>query len=300
MKWTTSSLTLHTSNGPFIMGIINITPDSFSDGGRNWNEKHALRSIKAMIAAKVDIIDIGGQSTRPGATLITAKEEWRRIHHILCKTVDLAKGKCLISVDTFYGDVAAKALECGADIINDVSGGNWCQDNTWPVIASHPSCGYVLTHSKGTPQTMQINPTYQDVVQEVVQDLHKKLSHLTSLGIHPNRVAIDPGIGFGKTTEHNLTLLNSLQHLKTLKRPILIGLSRKRFLREILGIPLQSRKTKHLSQLDQATQILNALLTLKKAAHIWRVHNTDQAQIAAQICRTLSGSTKINLFDKKT
>ncbi len=277
-------------DAPHVMAVVNITPDSFSDGARYNTYSDYIRYIEKILTLNVKIIDIGGQSTRPGANIIDPETEWNRINLVLSESIKMAQGKALISVDTFYGYVAAKALDMGADIINDVSGAEWVRDHTWPIIASHPSCGYVLTHAKGTPDLMQKNPTYENIIQQIHDYFSKKIEQLQVLGIAPERITIDPGIGFGKTTEHNLQILRHLNQFKTFNRPILIGLSRKRILRDILHIPstIQPQDSTTIDLLDHATSVLNLIATTN-GAHIWRVHNPLNAIQTIRLWKAYKG-----------
>jgi dihydropteroate synthase len=284
MNWHTTRQQLSMGSLPYIMAIVNLTPDSFSDGGRYTSRQNALDLIDACLSLGVQIIDVGGQSTRPGAQIIPAKEEWDRIKMLLSEIISIAKDRALVSVDTFYGYVAAKALDMGVDIINDVSGGDWVADHTWPVIAAHARCGYILTHSQGPPDIMQRNPSYQNIIQEILQYFTQKIQELEALGIAQQRIVIDPGIGFGKTTSHNLEILRHLSQFKKFQRPILISLSRKRLIRDILQMPpiLDPHDSTSIQTLDRATNLLNLIAT-QNGANIWRVHNTAQALQTIQL-----------------
>jgi dihydropteroate synthase len=216
---------------PYIMGIINVTPDSFSDGGEADTPEKALSRAEKLLSEGADILDIGAVSTRPGAPEVPEEEEYRRLLPAL-RAIRKAFPDVPISVDTFRGGIARAALEEGADLINDVSGGAW-DPTLWPVIAQY-QVPYILMHIQGTPQTMQINPTYQNLLQEVWLYFVEKLQQLAQIGIHD--VIIDPGFGFGKTLKHNYQLLRNLRIFRRLGRPILVGISRKSMLWRVLEV----------------------------------------------------------------
>lgn len=230
LTWQVCDRTL-TLNRPLVMGILNVTPDSFSDGGiyndRTTAVEHALR----MVASGADIIDIGGESTRPYADPVPLDEELRRVIPTLS---DLrARSDVLISIDTSKAEVAQQAVAAGAQIINDVTA--LLGDSAMVDVARSSGAGIILMHMQGTPQTMQDNPHYDDVVREVVQFLGDRIRDLEAAGIPRERMAIDPGIGFGKTNEHSLTLLANLGQLRELNRPLCLGVSRKGFIGKITG-----------------------------------------------------------------
>jgi dihydropteroate synthase len=216
---------------PYIMGIINVTPDSFSDGGEADTPEKALSRAEKLLSEGADILDIGAVSTRPGAPEVPEEEEYRRLLPAL-RAIRKAFPDVPISVDTFRGGIARAALEEGADLINDVSGGAW-DPTLWPVIAQY-QVPYILMHIQGTPQTMQINSTYQNLLQEVWLYFVEKLQQLAQIGIYD--VIIDPGFGFGKTLKHNYQLLQSLRIFRRLGRPILVGISRKSMLWRVLEV----------------------------------------------------------------
>ena len=218
------------SSKTYIMGILNITPDSFYDGGRFFSKEQALRRISAMIEEGADIIDIGGQSTRPGSESISSQEEMDRVLPIIEAIV--SEIHIPISIDTFNHCVAAEALEKGASIVNDVTGLRG--DSEMPDVIAHYGAGTILMHIKGTPKNMQDNPVYDDVLGDILGYLKDSVGRGISAGISPDSIAIDPGIGFGKTLEHNLVILRHLNAFKALGKPILIGVSRKSFIGKIL------------------------------------------------------------------
>ena len=239
-RWTLKTRDLTPAGRPLLMGILNVTPDSFSDGGQFQLGENAIARALQMEADGADIIDIGGESTRPGAEPVMLEEELRR-------TIPVIRGlatrvRIPISIDTTKAEVARQALEAGAEIVNDISGLTFDPDML-EVCRLHDA-GICLMHIQGTPQTMQQNPTYIDVVQEVIDFLQRQVDRCLMAGILPERMCVDPGIGFGKTAEHNLQLLKSVSHLqRDLQRPVLIGHSRKRFLSKILGHSVEERES---------------------------------------------------------
>jgi dihydropteroate synthase len=217
----------------YLMGVLNITPDSFSDGGDFNHTSAALAQAWAMVAAGVDIIDVGGQSTRPGAEQITLEEELERVIPV----VDLLRSEMTvpISVDTTRAAVAKAAIEAGADIVNDISGGTFDPDML-PTVASL-DVPIVLMHIKGTPQTMQQMTNYQDLLGEISSFLTKQITAATNAGVEREKIILDPGIGFAKNYEQNLEILRELRSLSALNCPILVGASRKSFIGRILNQP---------------------------------------------------------------
>lgn len=223
-EWTSPSL-------PRLMGILNVTPDSFSDGGRFNRQDAAVAHGVQLAQDGADILDVGGESTRPGATPVDVDEELRRVVPVierLATAVDIP-----ISIDTMKGRVAREALAAGAEIVNDVSAGR--TDPELLAACAESDCGVILMHMQGTPQTMQAEPRYDDVVAEVHEFLLERLAACEQQGIDRRRVVFDPGVGFGKTAEHNLQLLTHIADLRSAGRPVLIGHSRKRFLYKLLG-----------------------------------------------------------------
>ncbi len=211
------------------MGVLNVTPDSFSDGGTFFHFPQALAQARKMIAAGADIIDIGGESTRPGAEPVDVAEEKSRVIPVIKELT----GEALISIDTSKAEVAAAALDAGAKIVNDVTGGRG-DEAMWPLLAER-GAGFIIMHMQGTPRTMQRAPVYRDVVAEVADFFRQQYDCAIKFGIDPMTLAFDPGIGFGKTLEHNLSLLKNLPRLHLQDRPLVIGVSRKAFLGKISG-----------------------------------------------------------------
>ncbi|MBA3680019.1 MAG: dihydropteroate synthase [Bacteroidetes bacterium] len=266
MEYTCNGKTL-TFIKPLIMAIVNITPDSFYDGGKYSNENDVLRDIEEKISQGADIIDIGAASSRPNAKDIGEKEEWERLEQYLPQ-IRKKFPTVFISVDTFYASIAKKSALEGADIINDISGGNL--DAAMFETIANLDLPYVLMHIQGTPQTMQQNPFYTDVVKEVKEDFFKKVEKLNSLNF--KKIILDPGFGFGKTTEHNYTLLKDLREFTGL--PVLAGMSRKGMINKVIG-------TNPVTSLN-GTTVLNTIALLNGASML-RVHDVTEAKQAIEL-----------------
>jgi dihydropteroate synthase len=229
--WRLRSRKLALGPLPLLMGIINVTPDSFSDGGRFFDAKAAVEHGLQLAAEGADLLDIGGESTRPGSMPVDAEEELRRVMPVveaLCKQTEVP-----VSIDTSKASVARLAVDAGAEIINDVTA--LTGDPAMVPLAVESGCGVCAMHSRGAPRTMQDNPLYADVVADVLEYLRTRRDALLTAGIEQNRIALDPGIGFGKTTEHNLQLLTNAWRFHELGCPVLVGHSRKRFLTEAIA-----------------------------------------------------------------
>jgi len=237
LHWKVGDRTLETGDFPLLMGIVNVTPDSFSDGGQFVDRNAAVDHALQLAEDGADILDIGGESTRPGSDLVSANEELRRVVGV----IELLRTRTdrLISIDTTKSEVARRALAAGADIVNDISGLTF--DAEMPEVCAASDCGVICMHIRGTPQTMQDDPQYDDVVADVSAFLASRLAALESAGISRERIATDPGIGFGKTAQHNVELLSHVADLRSLGRPVVIGHSRKRFLAKVLGRPVEER-----------------------------------------------------------
>jgi dihydropteroate synthase len=220
-----------------IAGIVNVTPDSFSDGGKFFDTQAAVEHGLKLAAEGADILDIGGESTRPRATPVSEAEELRRVIPVIEQLA--ARLKIPISIDTMKPAVARAAIAAGASIVNDVAA-NRDDDAMWRVVAES-GAGYVLMHMQGTPQTMQANPVYEDVVLEVHDFFSERLQRLANCGVAREQVILDVGIGFGKTLEHNLLLIGALRSFTTLMRPLLLGVSRKSFLVKAAGAEAPGR-----------------------------------------------------------
>lgn len=231
--WQLPGRTLRIGRRPLIMGIVNVTPDSFSDGGLWFDPDRAVAHGQELVEEGADLLDIGGESTRPGADPVPLDEELRRVLPVIER---LARSVAVpLSVDTSKAEVARQAIAAGAAIINDVTG--LTGDPAMVEVAARSGAAVIVMHMQGTPKTMQINPQYTDVVAEVRQFLEQRLATLAEHGIGPERVAVDPGIGFGKKLEHNLELLARVEHFQGLGRPVCLGVSRKGFINRVLGRP---------------------------------------------------------------
>ncbi|MCI4453669.1 MAG: dihydropteroate synthase [Thermodesulfobacterium sp.] len=263
--------------GPFFMGILNVTPDSFSDGGRYLALEKALVQAERLLQEGADIIDVGGESTRPFADPVSEEEELKRVIPVIR---ELRKNfpQAIISVDTYKAKVAELALKEGADIVNDISALRF--DNRMVDVVKDFACPVIIMHMQGTPKTMQVSPTYHDVVKEVKDFLYQRKDYLISQGISEEKIIIDPGIGFGKTFEHNLTLLRNLSSFKELGSPILIGASRKGFIGEIIKKPPYER--------DAGTAGVTLWCYLQ-GVNIFRVHNISINKDALAVFKTLQG-----------
>ncbi len=259
---------------PRVMGILNITPDSFYGGNKYNSVDAALGQVRLMKAEGADILDVGAASSRPGAKQIDAKEEWNRLAPVL-KEVVSEFPDLIISVDTYWSSVAEKAVTSGASIINDISA--FEIDKRLLDVISEAQVPYVLMHMKGTPDNMQLNPHYDNVTHEVMEFFVDKIRILQKKGIHD--VILDPGFGFGKTLEHNYELVNNFDVLKILEKPILAGISRKSMIYKALNISA--------NETLEITTALNLQLILK-GARILRVHDVKQAKQAIEISKLLS------------
>jgi len=258
-----------------VMAILNITPDSFSDGGRHFILQNTIASARRFVEEGADILDIGGESTRPGAAIVPLEEELNRVLPVI-EELSAFKDVAL-SIDTCKPAVARAALRAGVDIVNDISG---FRDPAMIAACSDSDCGLVVMHMQGTPQTMQRDPEYSDIIREVREFFEERLETLTRAGIEASRIVFDPGIGFGKTLVHNLALLKGVGDYLVQDRPILMGLSRKSFIKALLDDPVMSRR-------EASTQALTALTRLN-GAMIHRVHSVrDNVQSLRLIEATL-------------
>ena len=236
-NWSFAGRSLRRGAIPRIMGIVNVTPDSFSDGGNWFSTADAVAHGLKLVAQGADLLDVGGESTRPGSAPVSSDEERSRVIPVIEQLV--AQTTVPVSIDTMKARVAQAALAAGAVIINDVSAFTF--DAEMINVARTNECGVILMHMLGTPQTMQDAPHYNDVVTEVRDYLNARVQVLVEAGIDRARIVVDPGIGFGKTAEHNLEILSHIAELRSLGRPVLIGHSRKRFLGKLVGRPVEER-----------------------------------------------------------
>ena len=249
---------------PKIMGILNVTPDSFYDGGHFSTHKEILNQVEKMIDEGADIIDLGGFSSRPGAKEITLEDEEKRVLPTV-KLIYKTFKNVLISVDTFRSELAKKSLDNGAKIINDISGGDLDKE-MFKTIGDYKA-PYIMMHMKGIPKNMQDNPNYEDVTVDIIKDFSRKIENAQSQGI--NDIIIDPGFGFGKTLNHNYEILNNLELFKILNRPILVGISRKSMIYKVLNNTPQRALTGTIS--------LNTI-ALIMGANLLRVHDVKEAR----------------------
>jgi len=256
-------------NRPHVMGIVNVTPDSFSDGGKYSSTDLAVEHGLALIAEGADILDIGGESTRPGAPPVSLDEELRRVMPVIEALA--AVSTVPLSIDTYKPEVMRSAIAAGVDIVNDVRA---LQEDGAVEIVAKSDVGVCLMHMQGMPQTMQLAPSYQDVVSEVVQFLTDRMYVVTSAGIAIDRIVLDPGFGFGKTTAHNIALIQHLTEIDAIGRPLLVGLSRKSILGKIAGGDEQQRLHAGL-----ASSVISAM----KGAKIVRVHDVKATVDALKI-----------------
>ncbi|MDH5421147.1 MAG: dihydropteroate synthase [Acidimicrobiia bacterium] len=264
-------------DSPLLMGIVNATPDSFSDGGLFGSPQEAVDHARQLVADGADLVDVGGESTRPGASPVSVDEELDRVIPIVEALNDEG---VIVSIDTSKPTVAVEALKAGAEIVNDVTG---FRDLAMREVAVEWQPGVVIMHMAGTPRTMQDNPDYTDVLAEVGGYLIAQAGLLEAAGLSPERICIDPGLGFGKTTEHNLELLSGTGVLAGLGYPLMVGASRKRFISALLGV-------ESLEERDFATAVLSAVVT-HLGANVLRVHNVRLSRQAALLSSAIVADT---------
>ena len=257
---------------PTIMGILNLTPDSFSDGGRFNKKDKAYRHIFEMINAGAEIIDVGGESTRPGSRTISNKEEWRRIQNIIKNFKKKHKTTCL-SIDTRKFDLMIKGIKYGVNLINDVSNFNFEKDSIEKIKKF--KIPKVLHHMQGSPNTMQINPKYQNVLLDIYDFFEENIKNRYK----DKKIILDPGIGFGKTLKHNLTLISNISLFHSLGLPILVGTSRKRFIKQISG--------KYDSKDRIGGTLASILYLLLQGVQIFRVHNVKEVKQGIEVFKKI-------------
>jgi dihydropteroate synthase len=260
---------------PSVMGIVNVTPDSFSDGGVNFRPEDAVDSARRMVAEGAAIVDVGGESTRPGSEAVSLDEELRRVLPVLESLNGLP-----VSIDTAKADVARRALELGAEMVNDVTALR--ADAAMAEVAAEADAYVCLMHMQGEPRTMQAKPTYDDVVSDVKRFLQERVKLAVDSGIREDRICIDPGIGFGKTVEQNFELVRRLDEIAELGRPVVVGFSRKSSLGKILGDP--DATTGPLS-----ASIAAAVTAYERGATILRVHDVKEHVQALTAARAVVG-----------
>jgi len=268
MRWQTSRFSIDLTR-PRVMGIVNVTPDSFSDGGRYASTRSALSHCEQLLLHGADILDLGGESSRPGTPPVPLEDELARLLPVLREAVTLGVP---VSVDTYKPEVMRQALDLGADIINDI----WAlrQPGAMQAVAAHPSCGVCLMHMHGEPQTMQRSPMEGDAVPQVLSFLQQQTQQLSGLGVEKARICWDPGIGFGKTVEQNFTLLARQRELLQDGHPLLAGWSRKSSLGTVTGLPVNDRL---------AASVAAALLAVERGASIVRVHDVRETVAALKV-----------------
>ncbi len=275
MRWIARDVTFEFPRPMVVMGIVNTTPDSFADGGRFPDTDSAADHALRLADEGAEIIDIGGESTRPGSDPVSAEEELRRVVPVIER---LAKrGDVVLSIDTQKPAVARAALDAGASVVNDVAA-NRESPEMWQVVAE-ARAGYVCMHMQGTPQTMQAKPCYDDVLREVGSFFAERLARLAEHGVSGEQVALDPGIGFGKELEHNMKLLSGLNQFSVAQRPLLVGVSRKSFIGKLFGTPLEERL---------AASLACAVWSVIEGAHIVRVHDVAETVQAVRMAEALS------------
>lgn len=257
------------------MGVLNVTPDSFSDGGLHFEKSAAVTQALRMVDDGADVIDIGGESTRPGSDPVSPEEEIRRTIPVIEELA--GKIACPISIDTYRAEVARQALEAGASIVNDISGMNF--DPLMPEVVSSNSVPLIMMHIKGTPKNMQVNPTYDFLVPEILHYFRERIAFAVQSGIGEDLIVIDPGIGFGKTFEHNLSILNNIHEFAVLGRPLLVGPSRKAFLGRLLGGAAPDERTE-----GTAAAVAVSII---KGADIVRVHDVKEMAKVAKVADSI-------------
>jgi len=275
-SWRLRTKTLAAGRIPLLMGVVNVTPDSFSDGGRFLEPAAAVEHGLRLAAEGADLLDVGGQSTRPGATPIAAEEE---LHRVLPVIVALRKQtEVPLSIDTSSAKVAAECLAAGVEVINDVTA--FTSDGDIVALAAESGCGICAMHMQGTPQTMQNNPRYGDVVEDLFVWLAARRDALLAAGITQDHIALDPGIGFGKTAAHNLAILNHLSRYRALECPLLIGLSRKAFIGHLIGDLAADRTVGTIGA---------ALAAARQGVEVLRVHDVAAVRHALLVFDAVGG-----------
>ena len=252
-------------NKPEIMGVLNVTPDSFSDGGLFFDEKKAIAQANLMISDGAKIIDVGGESTRPGSKIVNDEKEWKRVKQVIIK-IKKKFPKMTLSLDTRKAHVMKKGIECGVDIINDVSGLNYNKDS-FKIINSH-NIPFILHHMQGTPDNMLVNPKYDDALLDIYDFFEEKINFFKKYNFNKDLIILDPGIGFGKNLKHNLRILSKISTFHSLGCPILIGTSRKRFIEHIV--------TKFDTPDRTGGTLASVLYGLSQGVQLFRVHNVKE------------------------
>jgi dihydropteroate synthase len=272
--WSIGGRVVELSPHPWLMGIVNVTPDSFSDGGKFLGPEAAAEQALRLAGEGAQIVDVGGESTRPGAARVPIGDELRRVIPVVEQIA--RQSNVLISIDTTKAEVARAALDAGAHIVNDISGLTF--DPEMPAACARSKAGVVCMHIRGTPQTMQDDPRYDDVIAEICRFLEERLLELERLGIARDSVVIDPGIGFGKTAAHNLEILGNINRFRAAGRPVCIGHSRKRFLKNVLARPLDERLFGTIGV---------SVAVAMQGAEILRVHDVAATRDAIVACHAV-------------
>jgi dihydropteroate synthase len=279
-QWKLGDRVFDVSRQGLIMGILNVTPDSFSDGGKFLTAEKAVEHGLRMAAEGAQIIDVGGESTRPGAESVAAEEELRRVIPVIEKL--RPRNDIVISIDTSKAQVAREAIQAGASVVNDVTGGRG--DKAMMPLVAETRSAFIILHMQGNPRTMQIEPRYDDVVSEVADFFRQQYVRALECGIDPMAIAFDPGIGFGKTLEHNLELLAQLDRLRAHDRPLVVGISRKSFLAKVTG---SSEISDRLAPAVALTSLLRA-----QGADVFRVHEVKENVNALRVTEAVLQKTK--------
>ena len=265
-----------------LMGIVNVTPDSFSDGGKYFAARLAIEHAVQLIAEGAEIIDIGGESTRPGAALVAEEDELHRVLPVIRELAQVSRLPVPISIDTMKPAVARAAIEAGASIVNDVAA-NRDDSAMWEIIRE-TNAGYVLMHMQGTPQTMQHDPRYENVTHDVARFYDDRLIRLRERGVSTEQIILDPGIGFGKTCEHNLELLAGLSHFRTYQRPMLVGVSRKGFIGQVTGAKDSAERL--------PGSLAGACAAVQAGAQIIRTHDVAATRQALRMTEAIQARRK--------
>jgi dihydropteroate synthase len=278
-RWEARGRTIVAGGVPRVMGIVNATPDSFSDGGRALALDDAVKHALRLVAEGADLLDVGGESSRPGAEPVAEEEEVRRVVPVIEALASLVSVP--ISLDTTKAEVARQALRAGAVIVNDIEGLGG--DPALPRLIADSGAGAVIMHMAGNPRTMQLDPRYDDVVSEVRAFLARRVDEAERAGIPRERIAIDPGIGFGKTAAHNLDILRNLDQFANLGCAVLIGTSRKGFLGKLTGRPVGERTT---------ASVVSSLAAIARGADVVRVHDVAPMVEAIRVWKAIEGDER--------
>lgn len=283
MKWTAREYVLPIQERVLIMGVLNVTPDSFSDGGHYQGVDAAVARAEAIEAEGADLLDIGGESSRPGARPVSIEEELARVLPVVSALA--GRIRIPISVDTTKAEVAKQALDAGAAVINDISA--LCGDPEMAAVVAHAQAGLILMHMRGTPATMPDHPADAAVVEEIVDFLHARVEAAVAAGIDRDRIAVDPGLGFGKTGEQSLVLMGGLAAFWALGRPIVVGPSRKSFVGAVLERPVHEREW------GTAAAVAAGVL---QGAHVVRVHSVAQMKDVTRMAQAIRDQMPVNRY----